>query len=80
MNVIHRTRVSTKGQITIPKDFRDKLNVKVGDKVTLIMTDDSIVVKPEVARMRTLRGLLKDEIDITKATNFIDAERKKWRL
>ena len=80
MKAIHKTKVSTKGQITIPKVFRDKLKVNVGDKVTLIMTDDGIVIKPEIARLGTLRGLLKDEIDIKRASEFIDNERKKWRL
>ncbi|HME51755.1 MAG TPA: AbrB/MazE/SpoVT family DNA-binding domain-containing protein [Candidatus Lokiarchaeia archaeon] len=80
MKAIHKTRVSTKGQITIPKVFRDKLKVNVGDKVTLIMIDNGILIKPDIARIGTLRGLLKDEIDITKATEFIDNERKKWRL
>ncbi len=80
MKNIQQSRVSTKGQITIPKHFRDKMNVNVGDEVTLVMTDDGILIKPKMTRIGALRGILKDEIDIKKATTFIEAERKKWRI
>jgi AbrB family looped-hinge helix DNA binding protein len=72
--------ISAKGQITIPKAFRDQLKVKIGDEVTLVMRDDGILVKPKITMFGTLRGLLKDEIDITKAMAFIENERKSWHL
>jgi AbrB family looped-hinge helix DNA binding protein len=80
MNTIQKSKVSTKGQITIPKHFREKLKVNVGDEVTLVMMDDAILVKPKISRIGVLRGILKEEIDINKAAAFIEAERKKWRL
>ena len=80
MNNIQKSKISTKGQITIPKQFREKLKVNVGDEVTLVMMDDAILVKPKMARIGALRGILKDDIDINKASSFIEEERKKWRL
>ena len=80
MNSVQKTRISTKGQVTIPKQFRDKFNIHPGDEVVLMMTDEGILIKPKLVRTNALRGLLKDEIDVEKASNFISEERKKWRV
>jgi AbrB family looped-hinge helix DNA binding protein len=36
-------KVTSKGQITIPKDIREKLNIKTGDKVIFIEEGNKIV-------------------------------------
>lgn len=74
------SKISTKGQLTIPKEFREKLNLHSGDEVILYIKDDGIVVKPKVAHLGMLRGLLREEIDINKANEFIQSERKKWSV
>ncbi|MHB1393505.1 MAG: AbrB/MazE/SpoVT family DNA-binding domain-containing protein [Clostridia bacterium] len=37
-------RISSKGQITIPKEVRKKLNLKEGDKVLFIEEDGKVVI------------------------------------
>lgn len=50
------TRITEKGQATIPKAIREKYDLNPGDEVIWIDTDDGIVVKK---RTRTTgRGLL----------------------
>ena len=50
------TRVTEKGQATIPKELREKYNLEPGDEVVWIDTDEGIVV---TKRTRTAgRGLL----------------------
>jgi len=39
-------RVQEKGQVTIPLEIREKLNLKKGDLVTFIETNDGIVIRP----------------------------------
>jgi AbrB family looped-hinge helix DNA binding protein len=73
-------KISTKGQLTIPKDFRDKLKLHEGDEVILYIQDDGIIIKPRTAHLGMLRGLLREEITLNKAINFIQSERKKWRV
>jgi AbrB family looped-hinge helix DNA binding protein len=73
-------KISTKGQLTIPKKFREKLNIQDGDEVTLVLTEDGIIVRPKISNISILRGLLKDNIDLDKAKSFIESERKKWRI
>jgi len=72
-------KISTKGQLTIPKDFRDKLRLHEGDEVILYIQDDGIIIKPKTAHLGMLRGLLREEIAVNKAIDFIQSERKKWR-
>ena len=77
---IKHIKISTKGQLTIPKKFREKLNLREGDEVILILKDDGIVIKPKLSHIGMLRGLLNEEIDLEKAQSFIKSERKKWRI
>jgi antitoxin PrlF len=39
-------RVQEKGQVTIPRQIRKKLNLKRGDLVVFIETDEGVIVKP----------------------------------
>lgn len=77
---IKHSRISTKGQLTIPKEFREILKIHAGDEVILLLQDDGIIIKPKISHIGMLRGLLRDEINIEKAKSFIDSERKKWRI
>ncbi len=44
---IKTTTVSSKGQIVIPEEFRESLNIKKGTNLILIRKDKSIVIKKE---------------------------------
>ncbi len=48
------TRVTSKGQVTIPKRVRDRLNIKPGSEVEFELTDDARVML--VTRGRTPGG------------------------
>jgi AbrB family looped-hinge helix DNA binding protein len=39
-------RVQAKGQVTIPKEIREKLNVQPGDLVVFVETVEGVMVKP----------------------------------
>ena len=39
-------RVQEKGQVTIPRKIRQRLNLKPGDLVTFVVTDSGVVIKP----------------------------------
>ncbi len=65
-------RVQEKGQVTIPLEIRQKLNLKKGDMVTFVETEDGVMIVPvEVVASQTLeqigqalkaRGLNLDEM------------------
>lgn len=50
---------NTKGQITIPKDIRDILNVGKGDRVEfLVNTNGSVTILPVTSDITALKGLV----------------------
>jgi antitoxin PrlF len=52
--------LTSKGQITIPKEVRDHLGVEPGDRISFsIGSEGSVTVESETVDMRSLRGLLK---------------------
>ena len=40
------TLVQAKGQVTIPAEIREKLNLKRGDRVVFIETEKGVVIQP----------------------------------
>jgi len=57
--MIEESKISKKGQITIPKDVREKLGLKVGDKVVFESISQGILIRK------------KEDLDINKILNEI---------
>ncbi|MDR1264045.1 MAG: AbrB/MazE/SpoVT family DNA-binding domain-containing protein [Propionibacteriaceae bacterium] len=54
--LIEVAKVMPKGQITLPKDIRQKLSLDTGDRVALIWDQDRVVMmNPAVYAMRMLQ-------------------------
>ena len=51
--------LTSKGQTTIPKEIRDRLGLKSGDKLMFRIEDGKIVVTPKTGSARDLIGILK---------------------
>jgi AbrB family looped-hinge helix DNA binding protein len=52
--------MTSKGQITVPKEIREALGVRPGDRLAFRARDDgSVVVEAETVDLMTLRGALK---------------------
>lgn len=54
-----RSTLTSKGQITLPKDIRQYLGVEVGDRLNFEIRDGVVVVEPETIDVRSLRGVVK---------------------
>jgi AbrB family looped-hinge helix DNA binding protein len=51
--------VTSKGQITIPKDVRERLGLEAGDRVVFVVQSDrDVVLKPAKTDIRELHGML----------------------
>lgn len=51
--------VTSKGQITIPKEVRERLGLEAGDRVVFVVqSDQDVVLKPAKTDVRELRGML----------------------
>jgi AbrB family looped-hinge helix DNA binding protein len=42
----YAVRVQEKGQVTLPREIREKLKLKKGDLVTFVETQEGFVIKP----------------------------------
>ena len=52
--------LTSKGQITIPKEVREHLGIEPGDRVSFnIGSAGDVTVEPETVDFRSLRGILK---------------------
>ncbi|MFH0774301.1 MAG: AbrB/MazE/SpoVT family DNA-binding domain-containing protein [bacterium] len=60
-------RVSTKGQIVIPKKIRESLGIKPNGCAYLERVKDYAVIRPIPDPVKGLRGTLKDAPSMTKA-------------
>lgn len=51
-------KITSKGQITVPKVVRDRLKLKTGDSVEFVEVDGEFVIKPRNLRAVDLAGIL----------------------
>lgn len=50
--------LTSKGQMTVPKSIRDRLNLKEGDRLEFVLENDRIVLIPVTFRARDLISVL----------------------
>ncbi len=50
--------LTSKGQLTLPKDVRDDLGLKAGDKLDILKEDGKYVLRPRTVAIETLAGIL----------------------
>jgi len=54
------TTLTSKGQTTIPKEIRDSLRIKPGDRMTFtLMPDGTVVMRVKNKRVEELAGTLR---------------------
>ena len=52
--------LTSKGQITIPQEVRQRLNLDAGDRVEFVeLPDGDFVMRPAVQDVRMLKGMLR---------------------
>ena len=67
--------LSSKNQIVIPREARNRLGVKPGDKLLIVLRGDAVIVlaKPK-SYQEALRGLAKGLY----SEDYLDTERNSW--
>jgi AbrB family looped-hinge helix DNA binding protein len=51
---VAHTRIGEKGQLTIPKPYRDELGLETGAPVAVLRIGEGLILVPEQSRLRTL--------------------------
>ena len=55
-----RSTLTSKGQITLPKEVREHLGVDAGDRINFVIRESGeVLVEPETVDVRSLRSVLK---------------------
>jgi AbrB family looped-hinge helix DNA binding protein len=57
---IWEVTMSSKGQVTIPKEMRELLNLSPGDQLVYSVVDGEIVITPKNIDLKDLAGFLGD--------------------
>lgn len=53
------TTMTTKGQVTVPREIRDRLGLEPGDKMAFtLLSDGTVVMRPKTRRLADLAGSL----------------------
>lgn len=69
--------ISSKGQITLPKELREKYHLREGETAVVVDGGEGILIKHGRA---SLRGLLKGKIDSKGFEEDLKKLRKEWTL
>lgn len=73
--VVDNAKVMSKGQITIPKDFRIALGVTTGDRVTLVREGNRVyLMNAAIYAMQMLQNEMKGEAGQAGITNEEDVD------
>ena len=70
----HFSKVTSKGQITIPTNIRNNMNIPVGSKIELIEKDNCIIMVPINSTLSKLKNSLpkpNDSLSIEEMNNII---------
>jgi AbrB family looped-hinge helix DNA binding protein len=69
--------VTSKGQITIPKEVRDALGLESGHQVSFLLREDGVAeMHPETVDLMSLYGILKPSVRGVTLENMEKAIRK----
>jgi antitoxin PrlF len=53
------TTLTSKGQVTVPREIRDRLGLKAGDKLAFtLLSDGTVILRAKTKRLADLSGLL----------------------
>lgn len=78
------SRVSSKGQVTIPKPIRELLKLNEGDRIAFIEDDGKVVItKASLIALRELQDTLSKEAqakEITEAELLADLEQVREEM
>lgn len=75
--MVVRSTVGPKGQVTIPKELREKYHLLEGEDVMVLASAEGVLIKHPPT---SLRGRLKGKINLQGLEEEIKQIRKQWRL
>jgi AbrB family looped-hinge helix DNA binding protein len=56
---MNTSRVTSRGRVTIPKEIRERLGLKPGDRVAFVQRAGEVVLQSRIPTLQDLRGSIK---------------------
>ena len=76
--MVNITRISSKGQVVIPSEIREKMNLEEGNLLIISDSDDSICMKKiELPKIKSWKEAAKPFREAAKKSNFSNDDLKK---
>ena len=72
---MYRLKVHKKGIIVLPKEIRERLNIKEGDEVDVIVDDEGIYIFPRM----TMDRIFGSDKGALEALRLLEEERRRER-
>lgn len=73
-------KLTSKGQITVPKEVREALRLQNGDRLAFRIRDDgTVLVEPETLDLMSLRGSVRSAVKGVTVEGMDEAIRKSRR-
>ena len=72
---MYRLKVHKKGIIVLPKEVRERLNIKEGDEVNVIVDDEGIYIFPK----ESIEKYFGSDKDALEALKVLEEERRRER-
>jgi len=73
---MHEVKLSSKNQIVIPRDIREVLDVKAGDKLLVISRRDTVLLLRKPGRYsKAIAGMAKELYP----RDYLERERESWK-
>ncbi len=72
---MHEVKLSSKNQIVIPREARDALRLKTGDKLLVVVRGDTVILLPKPKKYsKAITGIAKGLYP----SNYPERERDNW--
>ena len=76
--MVNITKISSKGQVVIPSEIRERMNLEEGNLLIISDSDDSICMKKiELPKIKSWKEATKPFRDAAKKSNFSNDDLKK---
>lgn len=69
--------LTSKGQVTIPADVRQRMGLESGDRIEFVEIDGGYAIKPAIDDVRSLKGLLRKPAKPVSIDNMNDTIRTR---
>jgi AbrB family looped-hinge helix DNA binding protein len=73
---MHEVKLSSKNQIVIPREIRNALRVKAGDRLLVVLRGDTVILlrKPK-KYSKAITGMARELYP----SDYLESERESWR-